>query len=451
VLVGHPEDLDRTLPLQLLEGLVELLAPGGVVHHHPGEVLGWEERNRVVVDIGPLHQRVPQHQLARVDQAHHVAWEGLIDRLTLLGKEPLGIGQADHLSGPDAVDLHAALEAARAHPEKSHPVAMPGVHVGLNLEDEPRELGLGRLDRAAVAVARSGRRSQAQELFQEELDSEVGQGATEEDRGDLARQEGLVVEILPRRLEQLGFLRETGEHVGIHHACHVLGARVGHPDPGLGGPMPGSFKEVQLPALHLVDTLEARAVSQGPVHGDRVHAQDLLDLSQQVQGILGRTVHLVDEGQNRQPALATHVEELQGLGLDALGGVQDHDGAVDGQQRPVGVLTEVLVPRGVQQVQQEAVILEAQDGGGHRDPALLLDLHEVRSGVRLRAARPDRSGQVHRPAVQQELLGEGGLAGVGMRDDRKGPPTADLFDDPGGALEGFLHAGVPWFRGFGRS
>ena len=38
----------------------------------------------------------------------------------------------------------------------------------------------------------------------------------------------------------------------------------------------------------------------------------------------------------------------------------------------------------------------------------------------------DRAGQVQRPAVEQELLGERGLARVRVRDDREGAPGGDL-------------------------
>jgi hypothetical protein len=41
--------------------------------------------------------------------------------------------------------------------------------------------------------------------------------------------------------------------------------------------------------------------------------------------------------------------------LDALAGVDDHDGGVDGGEHAVGVLGEVLVARGVEQVDHAAL------------------------------------------------------------------------------------------------
>jgi hypothetical protein len=44
----------------------------------------------------------------------------------------------------------------------------------------------------------------------------------------------------------------------------------------------------------------------------------------------------------------------------------------------------------------------------------------------------DRSGQVDRSTVEQQLFGEGGLAGVRMRDDRKGASVGDAGGECGG-------------------
>src|SRR3546814_20227552 len=65
-------------------------------------------------------------------------------------------------------------------------------------------------------------------------------------------------------------------------------------------------------------------------HADRpgrrrhVERQALLDLAEQIEGIAALAVELVHEGDDRHVAQAAHLEELQGLRLDALGGVEHH-------------------------------------------------------------------------------------------------------------------------------
>jgi hypothetical protein len=75
--------------------------------------------------------------------------------------------------------------------------------------------------------------------------------------------------------------------------------------------------------LHPAQTL-ARTLR--PVERRRRHRQLLLDLVQQGERILRLAVHLVDEGDDRNVAQAAHFEQLQRLRLDALGGVEHHDG-----------------------------------------------------------------------------------------------------------------------------
>ena len=112
------------------------------------------------------------------------------------------------------------------------------------------------------------------------------------------------------------------------------------------------------------------------------------------------------------------LEELAGLGAPRLGPVDDHDGAVDGHERAVGVLGEVLVAGGVQDVDAEAVVLELQHRGRDGDAALLLNFHPVGGGG-AGALALDLAGLGNGAAVQQEFFRQGRLAGVRVRDDAK--------------------------------
>ena len=105
-----------------------------------------------------------------------------------------------------------------------------------------------------------------------------------------------------------------------------------------------------------------------------------------------------------------------------LRGVDHHDGRVDRGQRAVGVLAEVLVARRVEQVERAVVVVERHHRRRHRDAALALDLHPVGARAPPLAARLDRAGELDRAAEQQQLLGQRGLAGVGVRDDRERAP-----------------------------
>ena len=82
----------------------------------------------------------------------------------------------------------------------------------------------------------------------------------------------------------------------------------------------------------------------GQFMGVGLDAQNFFDVLHQLEGVAGLAVHLVDEGEDGNVAQGADLEQLDGLGLDALCGVDDHDSRVGCHQGAVGVLREVLMP-----------------------------------------------------------------------------------------------------------
>ena len=315
--------------------------------------------------------------------------------------------------------LRVPLKLAGADAHEGQPVPVGLVHIGLDLEHKGGEVLAEHIHLPLVADTGQGRRGHAEELLQERLHAEGGEGGAEEHGGQGAVPHSLHVK-LPSGPQQLHLLPEGG---GLLCADHVLQRRVvqGH----LGGadllaPLL-RLEEQDALLLPVVDALELLAGADGPVDGIGVDAQ----LLAQFQGVFGLPVHLVDEGEDGDVADGADPKQLPGLGLHTLGAVNDHDGGVRGHQGPVGVLGEILVARGVQDVDAEAAVLELQHGGRDGDAPLLLDLHPVRGG----GAGPlslDLARLGDGPAVQQELLCQRGLAGVRMGDDGEGPPPGNF-------------------------
>ena len=138
-------------------------------------------------------------------------------------------------------------------------------------------------------------------------------------------------------------------------------------------------------------------------------------------------VQLVDEGHDRGVAHPADLHELLGLGLDPLAAVDDHQRAVHGGEDPVGVLGEVLVAGGVQEVDLEVPVVELHHRRRDGDPPLLLDRHPVARRVPPGLAGLDGAGELDRPAEEEELFGERRLSGVGVADDAEGPALLDLL------------------------
>ena len=262
--------------------------------------------------------------------------------------------------------------------------------------------------------------SQFDEGVEHLLHAEVVDGAAEEDRGLGPGQVALhgkgvagAFQQLQVAAQVLGLQAQQLVELGVVHVVddHAL----------LDAAAVGGREEVDLLLVDGVGALEALAHADGPAQGGALDAQVFLDVGQHVQGVQAVAVELVDEGHDGRVAHAADVHELAGLGLDALGAVDDQQGGVHGRQDAVGVLGEVLVARRVQEVHVVAVVLELHDRGGHGDAALLLHLHPVRGGVAGRLARLDRAGHVDGAAEEQELLRQGRLARVRVADDAEGP------------------------------
>ena len=79
--------------------------------------------------------------------------------------------------------------------------------------------------------------------------------------------------------------------------------------------------------MPVVDAAELGPHADGPVHRVGANAEHLLQLVHQLQRLAPVAVELVDEGEDGDAAHAADLEELAGLRLDALGGVDEHDRA----------------------------------------------------------------------------------------------------------------------------
>ena len=89
---------------------------------------------------------------------------GFVGRAAVARHEGDGVIDRQRLAAVALLDLHAALELARADAQEGDPVAVLGVHVGLDLEHETGEFRLVRLtlrDTAGRAIGAGDRSTTA--------------------------------------------------------------------------------------------------------------------------------------------------------------------------------------------------------------------------------------------------------------------------------------------------
>src|SRR5579859_7416528 len=116
--------------------------------------------------------------------------------------------------------------------------------------------------------------------------------------------------------------------------------------------------------------------------GDRSgnQADLLLDLIKELQGWAAWTIALVDKGDHGHPSGVTNLEQLQRLRFDALRHVDDHHRRIGSSLYPIGVLGEVAVARGVEEVDGAAPVAELEHSRADRYAPFLLHGHPVRRG-----------------------------------------------------------------------
>ena len=414
------EELGGAFLGQLRQALLQLLELERVTQTRAAEQFRREvgnagERQRLAFGEG-----VADGDGAVVVDADHVARERLCGDLAVAGHEGQRVGQLHLLAAAHVEGLHAGLEAARAHPHEGHAVAVLRVHVGLDLEDEAGQLVLGRLHLATGGLARLRRRCVFDEKVQQWLHAEVVDARAEEHRRLPAVQVGLLVEGVAGALHQFQFVAQRGQHLRADLLLQARRVQRGEDGGILAGEVAARFVQVHFAGDQVHHALQALAHADRP--GDRraLDAQHAFHFVQQLDRILAFAVQLVDEGHDGRVAQAADFHQLDGAFFHALGHVDHHQRAVHRGEHAVGVLAEVGVAGGVEQVDDAALVGELHHRGGDRDAALLLQRHPVRGGVAGGLAALDRAGHLDRAAEQQQLLGQRGLAGVGVGNDGEG-------------------------------
>ena len=359
---------------------------------------------------------------ARIEKTDDVARVGVFNDRSVLRHELLRLGKRDLLSRTHVVNGHALFEFAGADTHKGHSVSVVRVHVRLDLKYKTGEEVFCRLDNAFGCLVALRARSDLEELFQERLDTEVRDRGSEEYRCQFACEDLFEIKRIAGHIEKLDIVLQRLIVMLVQDASEGLFIV----DTGTDGLDHGStvvfcfvVEKKDLFGFADIYALEITVGTDRPVDRGRADAEDLFELVDEIERILGGTVHLVDEGEDRNTTLSTDREELDGLRLDTFRAVEEHDRGVGRAKRTVSILGEVLVTRGIEDIDAVAVIVELHNGRGNGNTTLLLDLHPVGCRVMRGFSGLNGTGHVNGASVEKELLGHGRLTGVRVRDDRK--------------------------------
>ena len=383
-----------------------------------------------------------------VRDADDVAGKSLVEQFAPLAQKadhrirPQFLARAHHLQA------HAAFKMSADDAQESDPVAMRGVHIGLDLEDHTGEFGLGRLDHPLHRGALGRCWRHLDQRIEDFLHAKVVDGRAEEHRRLATSKE--LFQIEGRRCVAyqfdlaLGLVIFHAETFGISRVVDAAEDLVVATSLAFAG-----REDAHLLLAQIHHAVEMFAHADRPGEGHDGHAEFALDLVHQRQRILHFAVHLVDEGQDRRVACAADLQQATGLRFDAVGRVDHHQRRVDSGQHAVGVFGEILVSGGVEQIDHAVAVFHLHHARSHRDAALLFDFHPVRGRVARGFARLDRAGDLDRAREQQQLFSQRGLARVRVRNDGKSAAAQDFAFDLGRDALGQI-GGRGGHGGFGR-
>ena len=430
--IGVVEDLDGTLFPQFVHPLAEILESGGVWIPQPAENFRAEAGNPFVFHLRPHIQGVADGKHAGIVQADHITWIGVFHHSPILPEQLLRPRQTDRLARPGMLHGHVLLEAAAADPNKGDSVAMARIHVRLQFEHESAEPFTQGVDKAVTAGSGHRPLSHLQESVQERPHTEIGHRGPEEHGSEIPGMHRLEIQFGAGDIEQLHLLHGKVKQLGLHQLAQSRIIQMQALLTRLSAPF-RTCEQHHVTAASIDHPTELLATADGPVHRPGDQLQFRFDLIEQRQRLPAGTVHLVDEGEDRDLTHATDLEQLAGLWLETLGRVLQHHGVVGCRQGSVGVLRKILVAWCVQKIDGGGVVIELKDGGGNRDASLLFKFHPVGCDLALFPARLHSTGLLDRTAIEQQLLSERRLAGIRMRNDREvAAPVHRLSDRSAG-------------------
>ena len=301
-------------------------------------MFGGETRDSLKLQRAVTAERVTNAQGAAIHDPDHVTGPCLLYGHAIAGHELLRRRQANGLAAALMQHLHVGFKMSRHDAHEGNAVAMPGIHVRLDLEHETgKVVAIGR-HRSDGGFARSGRRRQLQKFAEKRFDPEVGERRPEEHGGQCSVDYARVFVPVPGGIEQLDIRHQAIERTRAHRVDQrwVIDA-----DDGLVGPrratIAAALEEMHFTRETIIHADENIIVEHRPRGRVAIDRQIGLHVLNQLERVFAIPVALVHQRKDRRASQLAHIEQLPRALFDTLAIVQQHDGAVGRHQRAIGV------------------------------------------------------------------------------------------------------------------
>ena len=422
------EKLRNALIHKLFETLLKLLRLHRVVVFDILEQLRRERRQTAEVQVLALRKRIANLEDAIIGQSDDVTGISLVDSTLALSHKLRRRREPYRFPESHVQVRRIADKLSRANLTECYTGPVVRVDIGCNLEDESREFRFCGHHLTFLSLRRSWTGCDLNETVEQFLHAEVIQCRTEEHRSDLSTAVFVDIELRIDAIDEFKVVAELLRVVLTDMLVEV--GRVDIDLHFLRNPLLIRSEEVKLMLIDIVHALEVETLVYRPRQRPHVDFQFLLKFIEEVEGVTSLTVHLVDKYYHRCIPHAAHLHEFPCLGLNTLCRVDDDNRRVDGCQRSICILGKVLVTRGIEDIDlirftalTVGQIVELHDRCRNRDTTLFLDVHPVGRRCLSNLIVLYGSRHLNLSAEEQELLREGSLTCVRVRDDGKGAPS----------------------------
>ena len=179
--------------------------------------------------------------------------------------------------------------------------------------------------------------------------------------------------------------------------------------------------------MTVIYTFEFFSGTDRPVDRIRCDSQFIFNIIKKLKRIICITVHLIDKCKNRNMAHYAYLKQLTCLRLYSFACINHHDCGIRRHKCTVSILREILMSRGIQNIDTVSVIVKLQHRRGDRNTSLLLDLHPVRHRMSCCCLSFYGTGKIDGSSVKQELLRQSRLTCIRMGNDSECTPFFYFF------------------------
>ncbi len=345
---------------------------------------------------------------------------------TVVGHKGQSVRNLHILLFTNVVDLHAGFVLAGADAEERDAVTMFRIHIGLNLEDEAAEFGFIRFNHAFAGITRLRSRSPANERVQDVLHTEVIDTGAEEDRRLVTGKETFQGERFTSALNELDAFSDVPDFQREQLIEPRVIQSLNNFD------IVAKFLAARSETDKLIvqkreHTSESFSHSNRPCNRGTLDFEDVFNFSEQIDRVLDLAVQFIDERNNRSFTQTANFQKFNCLRLHALGGIDNHDCAVNGGQYSIGIFREVLMSRGIEKIDYVIVVLKLHNGAGDGNTALFFNFHPVARCMTAGFTSLDRTCELNCSAEKKQLFGKSCFTSVRVRNNREGSSAFNLF------------------------